>query len=228
MLGRDPLLGAGDGVLMWNAYAGSMAFAGRVPFVTFRVPCAAVRPLVTDLDATVARRIPAETEALQLLGRYLNILREPSLLGSPAVVRLAATHVYDLLAVALGATRDAAHAAEGRGLRAARLRAIKSSIAEELGRRDLSVVSIAARHRLTPRYVQMLFEAEGTTFTEFLLGQRLLRAHRMLSDPRFAQRSVTSIAFDTGFADLSHFDRSFRRRYGSTPTEVRRTGLQAG
>src|SRR5262245_2140885 len=104
---------------------------------------------------------------------------------------------------------------------AARLRAIKTDIVESLGRSDLSIGEIAARHGLTPRYVQLLFESEGTTFTEFLLDQRLAYAHRMLTDVRFAGRTITSVAFDAGFGDLSYFDRVFRRSYGAAPSDVR-------
>jgi AraC-like DNA-binding protein len=43
----------------------------------------------------------------------------------------------------------------------------------------------------------------------------------MLTDPRLAARSITSIAFDAGFGDLSYFNRCFRRRYGATPSDVR-------
>jgi AraC-like DNA-binding protein len=43
----------------------------------------------------------------------------------------------------------------------------------------------------------------------------------MLTDPRWADRSVASIAFDAGFGDLSYFNRSFKRCYGATPSEVR-------
>jgi AraC-like DNA-binding protein len=69
--------------------------------------------------------------------------------------------------------------------------------------------------------VQLLFEREGLTFSQFLLDQRLARAHRMLLDPRFAGRTVSAIAYASGFGDLSHFNRAFRRRYGETASDVR-------
>src|SRR6266852_2184263 len=72
----------------------------------------------------------------------------------------------------------------------------------------------------------MLFEGEGTTFTEFVTGQRLARAYRMLTDPRLALRSITSVAFDSGFGDLSHFTRTFRRRFGDTPSDVRTEAIR--
>jgi AraC-like DNA-binding protein len=142
-------------------------------------------------------------------------------LERPEVRHLVATHIHDLVALTLGATRDAAEIAKNRGLRAARLNALKDDVTRHLDRGDLSVVEVAARHRLTPRYVQMLFEGEGTTFTEFVRDQRLIRAHRMLSDPSLARRSISEIAFDAGFGDVSYFNRAFRRRFGDTPSSVR-------
>jgi hypothetical protein len=46
-------------------------------------------------------------------------------------------HVYDLVALALGATRDAAEAINGRGVRVARLHAKKTEILGSLNRDDL-------------------------------------------------------------------------------------------
>ena len=65
---------------------------------------------------------------------------------------------------------------------------------------------------MSARYVQTLFEADGTTFTGYVRDQRLAYAHHMLSNTAFAGRSVSAIAFDAGFGDLSHFNRDFRRR----------------
>jgi len=62
----------------------------------------------------------------------------------------------------------------------------------------------------------------NTTFSEFLLGQRLARAYRMLCEPQSAQRQVSAIAYDVGFSDLSYFNRCFRRHYGATPTDMRK------
>jgi AraC-like DNA-binding protein len=36
-----------------------------------------------------------------------------------------------------------------------------------------------------------------------------------------AQNPVGAIAYDAGFGDLSYFNRSFKRRYGATPRDVR-------
>ena len=116
---------------------------------------------------------------------------------------------------------DAAAVAEGRGVRAARLRAIKADIAERLAHDDLTVAAVASRQRISESYVRKLLESEGSSFFECVLGERLIRAHRVLTDPRFAGRSIASVAFDAGFGDVSYFNRSFRRRFGATPSEIR-------
>jgi AraC-like DNA-binding protein len=134
--------------------------------------------------------------------------------------------MHDLIAATIGATRDGRAIAEGRGIAAARLRAIMTDISAQLGNGDLSVVKIARRHSLTPRYIHKLFENQGLTFSSFVLGQRLSRAHRILSDPNRADRNISSVAFDVGFGDLSYFNRAFRQRYAATPTEIRHLAMR--
>jgi AraC-like DNA-binding protein len=109
---------------------------------------------------------------------------------------LAVSHVYDLAAMALGATRDAAEAAKRRGVRAARLQTIKADIRGRLGDRTLSLQSLAMRHGISPVYVRKLFEAEATSFTQFVLAERLARAHRLLRDQRFADHPIGWIAIE--------------------------------
>jgi transcriptional regulator GlxA family with amidase domain len=134
--------------------------------------------------------------------------------------------MHDLIAAIIGATRDGLAIAEGRGIAAARLRSIMTDISANLGEGDLSVVEVARRHRVTPRYIHKLFENEGLTFSAFVLGQRLSRARRILSDPRLADRNISSVAFEVGFGDLSYFNRAFRGRFAATPTEIRQLAIR--
>jgi len=73
----------------------------------------------------------------------------------------------------------------------------------------------------------MLFDRDATTFSEFLLAQRLDRVHRMLTDPRYSDRTVSSLVLETGFGDLSYFNRCFRKLYGVTPSDVRANSRNA-
>jgi AraC-like DNA-binding protein len=97
---------------------------------------------------------------------------------------------------------------------------------DQLSDPKLSVRDVAARHGVSVRYVQQLFERSGTTFTKFLLEQRLLSAYQRLTNALFRAVTVTQIASDCGFGDVSTFNRAFRRRFSATPSDVRVEGLR--
>jgi AraC-like DNA-binding protein len=217
-----PLLD-GDAMLMTRDST-SVNFIHPAPshMLGFRVPRDAIAPLAGSIDDALIRMVPAGSEAIKLLVTYARaIADEQHSVDTPELQRLVATHIHDLIALAAGATRDARAIAEGRGIRAARLRAIMSDIAANLDDCDLTVGAVAQRQRVTPRYLHKLFESEELTFSNFVLGQRLSRAHKMLRDPRFDDRSISSVAFEVGFGDLSYFNRTFRRRYDATPSDIR-------
>lgn len=191
-------------------------------FVCVGVPRAVLAPMLSNPDAALMSVIPGESETLRLLARYVDLLiNSPALLETAELSPLAIHHVHDLVALALGATRDAAEVARGRGLRAARVRAIKADIANNL-EGDVSADALSVRHHISPRYVRKLFEGENTSLSRFVLGQRLARVHRMLADARYSDRTIADLALAVGFRDLSTFNREFRRCFGMTPSDVRR------
>jgi AraC-like DNA-binding protein len=218
---REVTLEPGDAALMSCAEFGTFLRPNAGKIIGLRVPRAMLAALVPNIDDAVNRPIPRDAEALALLRSYVGVLAEPEALTTFELQRAIAVHIHDLIALTIGTTRDVAAMAEDRGGRAARLRGIKADIVANLGHRELGVGFLSARHRLTPRHIQRLFESDGTSLTEFVLGQRLDRAQRMLNDPRFSERAVSAIAFEAGFGDLSYFNRAFRSRYGATPSGVR-------
>jgi AraC-like DNA-binding protein len=218
---EDVPVGRGEAIPVLFAEPAALALS-QIDWLGVIVPRVALAPLVSNVEDAALRLIPNGNDTLRLLTHYLEMLREENFdLQTPELRNLIATHIQDLMAMAIGATRDGAAVAEERGLRAARLAAIKDDIFESIGRQSLNISSLAARHHVTPRSIQMLFESDGTTFSEFVLENRLLRAHHLLRDPRFGGRTISSIAYETGFGDLSYFNRTFRRRFGATPSDVR-------
>ena len=87
--------------------------------------------------------------------------------------------------------------------------------------RPIETAALAARHRITPRYLQMLFNRESTTLSEFVMMERLTAAHRLLGDPRHRARTISDIALAVGFGDISYFNRMFRRHFGKAPSDLR-------
>jgi AraC-like DNA-binding protein len=220
--GREVELGENDAVLLSCAEAIEFVRHSSGCSIAFRIPYLMLSPLVVDAEDAVLHRIPRNTAALKLLTSYGSaLLDDDHEVAAPALRHHVASHVHDLVALTLGAMCDAADIAKNRGVGAARLRAAKTHIIENISCRDISIGSVASHLGMTPRYLQRLFENDGTTFSAFLLGRRLARAHRMLYEPQTMQKQVSAIAYDVGFGDLSYFNRCFRRLYGATPMDIR-------
>lgn len=213
-------LGAGDATLITCAEPVTLIRprSGRVTCV--RLPYSALGALAPSLDGGIARLIPSHSPQLKLLTSYVDALVQID--GddlSPETSRLVVQHILDLTALACGVGADLETFAAGRGVRAARLRAIKAFIDDNLA--GVTIDEVAATHGISNRYVRRLFQDERTTFADYVVEQRLARAHAMLISPRDLGRTIASVAFDVGFNDLSHFNRAFKRRYLAAPREVR-------
>lgn len=219
--GQELVLGDGEAVLVSSADPSSFTHRPPGEILGVRVPRTRLDPLLADADGSYMRKIERGTPALSLLTTYVGLTWTEGVTASASLSHLMASHILDLMATAIGGTRDAAAAASANGWRAARFHAIKQDISRNLTRPDLSVDEIASRNRCSPRLVQRLFESEGTTFTQFLLAQRLERAYRMVLDPAQTHQKIATIAFDCGFGDVSYFNRCFRKQYGCSPSDVR-------
>lgn len=220
--GREMVLGDGDAVLMTNEQAAwTMTSPSSVKIAGIRVPRSAIAPLVPKLETATMRRIMRDASGLRLLRKYLDVVADDEALTAPASQRLIVSHFYDLVALALGASGDAKALAADRTVGAVRLAAVKADIAANLDDANLNTTMVATRNRMTVRYLHKLFESEGITCSEFVLGERLARAYCRLTNPLHSRRAISTIAFELGFNDLSYFNRSFRRRYNATPSEIR-------
>ncbi len=154
-----------------------------------------------------------------LFGYAAHIQRQP-VLDAP-LAHLAATHLADLLTLALGARGDDADLAHQRGERAARLAALRAQVARHYRDPHLSVAHLAQQHHMSVRQVQRLFEEDGTTFTHHVQAQRLDHVRRALDDPARAHVLIATLAYEAGFSDLTAFNRLFKQRFGATPGQLR-------
>ena len=96
----------------------------------------------------------------------------------------------------------------------AALRRIESSAAE-----PLSLAHLASEaHMSAFHYLRVFRRVAGITPHQFVLSRRLHHAALRL---RRSHESISQIAFDAGFGDLSTFDRRFRRVMGVAPRDFR-------
>ncbi len=172
-----------------------------------------------DPDAMIARPLPRGHHVLRLLLGYADVLGDPAVAMDPQARSVVTSGLYDLVALLLPGERPPL-----RDARAMRLVAIQSDIRLSLGRHDLSITDLARRHGISGSYARRLFAEAGTSFTDFVLEKRLTLAHRHLTDAAQMHRTISAIAYEVGFGDLSYFNRRFRQRYGMTPTEARALG----
>lgn len=98
---------------------------------------------------------------------------------------------------------------------------IQEYVRAEIENENLSVNLVSQTFGFSTRYLQTLFAENKTTFLEFVRQERLDHAARALASPWFASSNITEIAHRFGFCDLSHFSRTFRKRYKLSPVAYR-------
>ena len=86
--------------------------------------------------------------------------------------------------------------------------------------RPFPVNAIAAQLNVTPSRLARHYASDlGTTPAAFWRELRLQQARHLLRD---TSRSVTEIAYETGFSDAAHFCKAFRKHANATPQDYRR------
>jgi len=219
--GNELIDGIGSASVLTPSDPSTSTMLTHGSFITLALSRPMISALAPDYAQAFGRPIPRSSAALGLLVRYLDVVRAGEELTDPSIGQSVSDHIIDLAALALGTRGDYAELARQRGAKAARLAAIRSDILRSIDRNDLSTELIAARHGISPRYVRKLFEEDGSSFSTFVLGERVARAHRMLIDRRYAHLNIAQIANESGFGDVSYFNRAFRRHFGATPSDFR-------
>lgn len=102
----------------------------------------------------------------------------------------------------------------------------KQFIACNLTEPELKAGDIASAMRLSPRYINNLFNEENTSLMRYLTQQRLGRSRHYLASHLHAHLSITEIAMQAGFKNMAHFSRIFREYYGMSPRDYRQQQLK--
>ncbi len=102
------------------------------------------------------------------------------------------------------------------------LRRVKAFILENLSDDSLSADSVAAANGLATRYINKLFEREGSSLMRWVWRQRLDAARAALARAALDSHSVGSVAYTYGFKTASHFSHAFRRQFGYPPRAEKR------
>ena len=102
-----------------------------------------------------------------------------------------------------------------------RRRAVEAALwIDENSHREIELEDAARQAGVSPFHFLRLFSGVlGVTPHQYLVRTRLRRAARYLTDDN---KTVTDIAYDVGFNDLSNFVRTFHRAAGVSPLKFRK------
>jgi len=155
-----------------------------------------------------------------VLGRHLLTLR--AMLDGQVSAASAERHgrvLSDLIAIAIDPDGETGlPASASTRFDALEVRA-RQEIEAALGSVRLSVGILAARLGVSRATLQRVFEAHGGVGA-YIREQRLQRSRLLLADPA-AAGTVAAVADALGFADAAHLSRSFKRRFGESPSDYR-------
>lgn len=91
---------------------------------------------------------------------------------------------------------------------------------------DLNAAMVAEQFKISKKYVsQFLKDQTGKSFSEYVEDLRLSNAVALLHD---SDLSITDIAIACGFTSQNTFYKSFRRRYGISPSALRQEKTKNG
>lgn len=103
-----------------------------------------------------------------------------------------------------------------------RLSQIRAYLEYNLNTPGLNAEQVSIHFDVSRRYIDKLFSLTGETLSGWIKKRRLEMCCRLLRDEDTRTRSITEIAYFTGFGDISYFNRSFKQNYHITPSQYRK------
>jgi len=125
------------------------------------------------------------------------------------------------LARALLATTSDQRSLQREVLHSTELTRIRVYIDQHLQDTDLNLRSIAKANHVSLRQFYKVWGSSRPTPSEYIMGERLRRAHDDLARADLTSQSIFTIARKWGFTDSAHFSRRFKDAYGITPRDWR-------
>jgi acetamidase/formamidase/AraC-like DNA-binding protein len=198
-----------------------LSFASDFRAFVVRVPNMAINARLLTPFSLRAGRLPGEAGIGHVFSGFLRSIAESVETLSVNELRPLELALGEFLVASL-----AGHEREGSfsGLtpsQAAIFSRVCRTIEARLGDPEISLALIAKDERVSPRYLQKLFETVGQNFSTYLRSRRLERCRAELVDPRYEKVSISDICFRWGFNDSAHFSRVFREQYGASPRTFR-------
>jgi AraC-like DNA-binding protein len=225
--GREARLHPGDFACYDSTRPYTLNFDASFEQLVLHMPREAMVRRIGRTEVWTARRIegtsPVGSLVLPFVQRTASIVAD---VAPPTASQLSET-CLSLVTAALGDRLDEIGVG-GTPARTALIFRAKATIDSNLHDHALNTEKVAQLIGISPRYLQDLFHADGTTVSDWIWKRRLEKSRRDLADPLRACDSIAQIALACGFTDFAHFSRRYREAFGASPREDRvmlRNGL---
>jgi AraC-like DNA-binding protein len=220
--GREEIIEQDHAVLMTTRDVGWHTSSRGTQHLIVQVDRAALAIKLANLSTWLMRPVLLEAQTLRLLMAHCQAAIDLDGSAPPHLQHHVIADLCSLIALLTIGWEDHPETSPPSSTRMLRLHAIKTSIEAGLGNHCLSAETLAAAQQISPDYVRKLFREHDLSLSEYLLERRLAFAHALLLDPLRANERIGKIADEAGFNDLSYFNRTFRRRYATSPSDLRR------
>jgi AraC-like DNA-binding protein len=219
--GRTGIARPGEYVLLSEFAFYELSSDKNTRLLLVRLPAAELRGRLVSVDDHISRRFKPNEQMTRLLAGMIRSVAELFIDAPPPNPQALATEIISFVALTIG-SEDRGAATDVRNARYHLRRRIVDFIESHLSDQTLSPKKIAASSRISLSYLYSLFNDNETTVGQFVQTRRLQRAYEVLvADPR-GHRTVSEVAYEVGFKNVSHFSRSFSRHFKIAPRDVRK------
>lgn len=218
---REVRLDAGNLMLIEPLLPYECRFAQGSTMLVIKAPRRELRARLGRNRELTGRRVTAQRVdddlAISLAAKL------PSLAGKIASIteEMVGSHALDLLGLAIARTTESSSARIST-TKALVLGRLRSAVEARLADPDLDAQTVADAVGISVRYANDLLSAQDTSLNRFILSRRLARCRYALEDPNQAFRTVSEIAQEWGFSDMTHFGRCFKAAYEVSPREYQK------
>jgi AraC-like DNA-binding protein len=220
--GRTGFARSGEYVLLSELAYYELSSDKNARLLMIRIPAAELRGRLISIEDHVSRRFKPNEQMTRLLVGMIRSVAELFINSPPPNPQALATEIISFVALTIG-SEDRGAATDVRNARYHLRRRIVDFIESHLSDQSLSPKKIAASSRISLSYLYSLFNDNETTVSQFVQTKRLQRAYEILvADPK-GHRTVSEVAYEVGFKNVSHFSRCFSRHFKVAPRDVRQT-----
>ncbi len=191
-----------------------VSFAGEVKRMVAKLPAKVVEESLPGLVSRHALDFTPRGPLADILQCYLSEISSTSNTLQAEDIPLLAEHTCNLLSVL--ATQAGAGQIDSKTLRQ---RAVLQHLQRVACDPGITLELAAGQLGMSARLLQKVLHEMDMQFTRVITQERLQSAARKLHPA--AALSISDVAYHSGFNDISHFNRLFKKQFGMSPTDYR-------